>query len=96
MCLLMCTSLQNVPSVAAAVIASTDDVNTPSVHRHPVPSSLHRALSACTPRVGTRVVAVGLLQVVHPSPATRDVDLPINHCSSMGVHLEETSDIHNP
>lgn len=87
MCLLMCTSLQNISSVAAAIIASTDDVSAPSVHRHSMPSSLHRALSTCAPLVGTRVVAVGLFQVSHPSPATCDVDLPINNTSSMGVHL---------
>lgn len=91
----MCTSLQNIPSVSAAIIAPTDDVSALSVHRHAVPGSLHRALSTCAPLVGTRVIAVGFLQVGHPSPATCDVDLPIKHCSSMSVHLEELTVIHN-
>lgn len=95
MSLLMCTSLQNVPSIAAAIVASTDDVSAPSVHCHSVPGSLHRTFSTRTPLIDTRVVAVGLLQVGHPSPATCDVDLPIDHCSSVGIHLNEPSVIHN-
>lgn len=91
----MCTSLQNIPSIATAIVASTDDVSATSVHRHSVPGSLHRTLSTRTPLVGMRVVAVGLLQVGHPSPATCDVDLSINHCSGVGVHLEESCVIHN-
>lgn len=79
--------LVNVPPVSGVVVAAPDDVELSQQRGHAVPRPPHGAVCQHVPAVSPGVVALQLLQIVLPSPPTRDVHLPIQRRSRVGVHL---------